>query len=388
MHWSDAAIILSSRKYGESSAVVRVLAREHGVFAGVVRSAGSKNNRGIVQSGNVVSSQWQARLSQQLGTFKLELLEAHAAHIMQDEAKLAALSSACTITEMALPERHPYPKLFSSLHEFLHTLTASDNWQQDYIKYEISLLAESGFGLDLSECAATGRTDDLIYVSPKSGRAVCREAGEPYRDKMLPLPGFLLSPLPEGGRVREGAKTKIVEYARQLRTNQTEAEKILWYQLRAHRFEGYGFRRQYPVDEKYIADFACLEKNLIIELDGGQHAEQIEYDNARTKFLAEKGYEVLRFWNNDVMENIEGVLTLISEHLKKSPSLTLPPSGRGDFLVPSPACGRGLQETLAGMQLTGYFLENWLLAPHGKKLPAARMRLQNILQELNATEIV
>lgn len=252
MHWSDAAIILSSRKYGESSAVVRVLAREHGVFAGVVRGANSKNNRGIIQSGNVVSSQWQARLSQQLGTFKLELLEAHAAHIMQDESKLAALSAACTITEIALPEHHPYPKLFSALHEFLHTLTASDNWQQDYIKYEVSLLAESGFGLDLSECAATGVTDDLIYVSPKSGRAVCREAGEPYKDKMLPLPNFLLpSPNPE----------------------------------------------------------------------------------SRTP-------------NHD--------------H----------------------------KETLAGMQLTGYFLENWLLAPHGKKLPAARMRLQNILQELNATEIV
>lgn len=244
MHWSDASIILSSRKYGESSAVVRVLAREHGVFAGVVRSANSKNNRGIVQSGNVVSSQWQARLSQQLGTFKLELLEAHAAHIMRDEAKLAVLSAACTTTEMALPERHPYPKLFSTMHEFLHTLTASDNWQQDYVKYEISLLAESGFGLDLSECAASGRSDDLIYVSPKSGRAVCREAGEPYRYKMLPLPKFLLSsPNPE--------------------------------------------------------------------------------------------------------------------------SLPLPPDHK---------------ETLAGMQLTGYFLENWLLAPHGKKLPAARMRLQNILQ--------
>ncbi len=246
MHWSDASIILSSRKYGESSAVVRVLAREHGVFAGVVRSANSKNNRGIVQAGNVVSSQWQARLSQQLGTFKLELLEAHAAHIMQDEAKLAALSSACTITEMALPERHPYPKLFSSLHEFLHTLTASNQWQQDYVKYELSVLAESGFGLDLSECAATGVTEDLIYVSPKSGRAACREAGEPYKDKLFSLPAFLLSsPNPE----------------------------------------------------------------------------------SRT---------------------------------------------------PNP----NHKEILAGMQLTGYFLEHSLLAPHGKKLPAARMRLQNILQDM------
>ncbi len=229
--------------------MVRVLVREHGVFAGVVRGANSKNNRGIIQSGNVVSSHWQARLSQQLGTFKLELLEAHAVHIMQDGAKLAALTSACAITELALPERHPYPKIFSALHEFLHILNSSENWEQDYIKYELSLLAESGFGLDLSECAATGVTSNLIYVSPKSGRAVCAQAGEPYKDKMQPLPEFLLgkeSHLPEGGRE---------------------------------------------------------------------------------------------------------------------------------------------QEVLAGMQLTGYFLEHSLLAPHGKKLPAARVRLENILQELNAAEV-
>ncbi len=244
MQWADAAIILSSRKYGESSAVVRVLAREHGVFAGVVRGANSKNNRGIIQAGNVVSANWQARLSNQLGSFKIELLEAHAAHIMQDSAKLAALSSACAIVETALPERHPYPKIFAAFHELLHSLTAispTHDWQHDYIKFELSLLAESGYGLDLSECAADGVTQDLIYVSPKSGRAVCNGCGEPYKDKLLPLPGFLT---------------------------------------------------------------------------GNSH-----------------------------------------DHLK---------------------------EILAGMELTGYFLENSLLAPHGSKMPPARLRLQNILKELNA----
>lgn len=208
MNWNDASIILSTRKYGENSALTRVLAREHGVFAGIVRGASSKNNRGIIQSGNVVSSQWQARLSQQLGSFKLELLEAHAAHIMQDAGKLCALTSACALTEMALPERHPYPKLFAALHALMHSLSASNDWLEDYINYEVALLAETGFGLDLSECAATGKTDDLIYVSPKSGRAVSREAGEPYKDKLLPLPSFLLpkSPLHVVGRAREGKK--------------------------------------------------------------------------------------------------------------------------------------------------------------------------------------
>ncbi len=192
MHWSDAAIILSARKYGESGAVLRVLAREHGLYAGVMRGANSKNNRGVVQAGNVVGAAWNARLSEQLGAFKLELLEAHAAHLMSDAGKLSALSSACSILELVLPERHPYPKLFAVFHEFLHTLIAKDDWWEDYVKLELEILSECGFGLDLSECAATGRTDELIFVSPKSGRAVCAQAGEPYKAKLLALPEFLL----------------------------------------------------------------------------------------------------------------------------------------------------------------------------------------------------
>jgi DNA repair protein RecO (recombination protein O) len=408
MQWADAAIILSARKYGESSAVVRVLTREHGLFAGVARGANSKNNRGIIQPGNVASANWQARLSAQLGSFKLELLEAHAAHIMQDAAKLASLTSACALVETALPERHPYPRLFSNFHEFLHILDSTENWQQDYVKFELSLLAESGFALDLSECAATGGTSDLIYVSPKSGRAVCRDAGEPYKQKMLPLPQFLLpnklplpnlppqagegkskSPLPAGGRVREGVN--LVQYARELRANQTEAETKLWHHLRAHRFDGYSFRSQYPIDEKYIADFVCLEKKLIIEVDGGQHAEQVEYDQMRSEFMEEKGFDIIRFWNNEVMENLEGVLTLIAEKLKTS-SPPLPRKREREQKNPPPTKAHSpepeayIKEILAGMRLTGYFLEHSLLAPHGKKLPAARLRLCQILKDIDASE--
>ena len=192
MQWTDAGILLSTRKFGETSAVVRVLAREHGVYGGVVRGAHSKINRGIIQPGNVVSASWNARLHEQLGTLKLELIEAHTVHIMAHPAKLAALTSACSLVEIAMPERHPYPKLFVALHAFLHHLQSED-WAEEYVKFELALLAESGFGLDLSECAATGVKEDLIYVSPKSGRAVSREAGEPYREKLLPLPAFLLA---------------------------------------------------------------------------------------------------------------------------------------------------------------------------------------------------
>jgi len=191
MHWNDTAIVLSARKHGETSAVVRVFAREHGVYAGVVRGAHSKANRGVIQPGNIVSATWQARLSEHLGSFKCELLEANAAHIMQDAARLAALTSACTVIESSLPERHPYARLYGIFHLFLNTLREDKNWPEEYVRLEMELLAEAGFGLDLTKCAATETTDDLIYVSLKSGRAVSRDAGEPYKEKLLALPKIL-----------------------------------------------------------------------------------------------------------------------------------------------------------------------------------------------------
>ena len=192
MHWTDTAIILSARKHGESSAVLRILSREHGVFGGVIRAIHSKANRGIIQPGNIISATWNARLSEQLGSLKCELLQANTAHIMQDPARLAALTSACVLLESSLPERHPYPRLYDIAESLFHTLAGTASWQEDYVHFEMELLADTGFGMDLSSCAATETTENLIYVSPKSARAVCREAGEPYRDKLLPLPEFLL----------------------------------------------------------------------------------------------------------------------------------------------------------------------------------------------------
>ena len=191
MQWTDTSILLSIRKYGENSALVRLLSREHGVYGGVVRGAHSKNNRGVLQPGNIVNATWNARLSEQLGAFKIELLEANAAHIMQDSARLNALSAACTIIESALPERHPYPNLYKIFQGFLNVLREDGSWWEAYVRLELAILAESGFGLDLSECAATGTMENLVYVSPKSGRAVSAQAGEPYRDRLLALPNFL-----------------------------------------------------------------------------------------------------------------------------------------------------------------------------------------------------
>lgn len=206
MHWNDSAIILSVKKHGETSAIVRALAHQHGVYAGVVKGASSKANRGILQPGNCVNIIWQARLSEHIGSFKAELLHAHAAHIMQDAQKLIALTSACAMIELSLPERHPYPRLYTLFDAFLHDLITHDAWLPAYVFLELDLLAEAGFGLDLSCCAATGVTDNLLYVSPKSGRAVSREAGEPYKDKLLRLPAFLL---PEGEKSGSGGPSDI-----------------------------------------------------------------------------------------------------------------------------------------------------------------------------------
>lgn len=192
MQWNDSAIILSVRKHGENSAVLRVLAQGHGVFAGVARGVHSKAMRGVIQPGNRVSALWQARLAEQLGTFGLELARANAARVMDDAGRLAALASACALMEAALPERHPYPRLYARMAAFLDGLEG-EGWQEDYVRLELAALAESGFGLDLSRCAGTGQTADLCYVSPRSGRAVSARAGAPYADKLLPLPAFLLS---------------------------------------------------------------------------------------------------------------------------------------------------------------------------------------------------
>jgi len=195
MEWNDTAIILSSRKYGENSALLRVFTRAHGVHAGIVRGANSKTNRGVLQAGNIVNAAWHARLPEQLGSLKLELLVPNAALCMAEPARLCALVSACTLVEATLPERHPYERLYRQMLLLLEALEHNPDWQQSYVHFELAILAECGFGLDLSRCAATGASEQLAYVSPKTGRAVSLNAGLPYHDRMLPLPAFLTGTL-------------------------------------------------------------------------------------------------------------------------------------------------------------------------------------------------
>ncbi len=191
MEWTDDAIILSSRRHGESSSITTVLSPQHGRYAGLVRGGSGKSKRGILQTGNHVRSLWRARLPEHLGTFTCELVTAHSAMVLSDPLRLMALSSACAVADTVLPEREPHASVYHGLQIFLKALGHDDDWPIIYVKWELGLLGELGFGLDFTECASTGSNDDLIYVSPKSGKAVSASAGEPYKSRLLPLPSFL-----------------------------------------------------------------------------------------------------------------------------------------------------------------------------------------------------
>lgn len=191
MQLTDEAIILSSSKYGENSGIVCALTENNGVYKGLVRGITGKTQRGIFQPGNIVELTWRARLSEHLGNFSAGLIHSGAVGIMDEPIKLAALSSLCATLEATLQERDPAQTIYAHFQQFLSQL-AADSWQKSYVMLELELLNQLGYGLDLSECAATGTTHELIYVSPKSGRAVSRSAGLPYCDKLLKLPDFLL----------------------------------------------------------------------------------------------------------------------------------------------------------------------------------------------------
>jgi len=190
MEWTDEAIVIGSRRHGETASVASVLTREHGRHAGLVRGGAGKRARGAIQPGNRLHVTWKARLSEQLGTFVWELQSADGTRWLRDARRLAAVAAACALTEAALPERESHPAAYAGLSELLVRLVGED-WPSDYARWELALLTELGYGLDLTRCAATGRNDDLAFVSPRTGRAVSLSAGEPYRDRLLAMPRFL-----------------------------------------------------------------------------------------------------------------------------------------------------------------------------------------------------
>ncbi|MCK6418311.1 MAG: DNA repair protein RecO [Alphaproteobacteria bacterium] len=191
--WEDQGIVLSVRPHGENGAVLRVLSEHHGLCAGYVRGAQSSKMRGTLEPGNGLALVWQSRTEGQLGSFSVELIDNPGAVLLGDALRLGALQSACALCDAALPEQEGHPGLFHGLRALL---TALDGpvWLQAYVIWEIALLKELGFALDLGRCAGGGRRDDLAYVSPKTGRAVSAEKGQAYQDRLLVLPQFLGGP--------------------------------------------------------------------------------------------------------------------------------------------------------------------------------------------------
>ncbi|HEV2334671.1 MAG TPA: DNA repair protein RecO [Stellaceae bacterium] len=194
MEWRDTGFVLAARRHGETSLIVELLTAEHGRHGGLVRGGQSPRRRALLQPGNSVAASWRGRLPEHLGMLDCELVEAHAARLLDLPDRLAALGAATSLLLTALPEREPHGDLYRSFAGLLQALGSGPFWAQSYVAWECELLAGLGFGLDLTRCAATGVSEDLAYVSPRSGRAVSREAGRPYHDKLLPLPDFLWRP--------------------------------------------------------------------------------------------------------------------------------------------------------------------------------------------------
>jgi len=190
MEWSGTGTILSVRRHGETSAIVELLTRDRGRHLGLVRGGRSRRMRPVLQQGNSIAVVWRARLSEHLGHFTVEPEKLRAATLMEDRVKLAALSSLCQMAGL-LPERDAHAELCDAFGLVLDALEEGNLWPALLVRWELGLLEELGFGLDLTQCAASGRRDNLIFVSTKSAKAVCADAGAPYRDRLLALPPFL-----------------------------------------------------------------------------------------------------------------------------------------------------------------------------------------------------
>jgi DNA repair protein RecO (recombination protein O) len=190
VEWEAAGIVIQTAPFGEGDALAAILTEDHGLYRGLARGGSSRARANIWQTGNLVEARWVARLSDQLGSLSAELVHPAAALAMQDQQRLAILTSACAIADGALPEREPQKAIFRGL---LHLIAhiANPGALAELVLWEAGLLARLGYGLDLSTCAVTGARDNLRYVSPKSGRAVSEEGAGLWRERLLPLPPFL-----------------------------------------------------------------------------------------------------------------------------------------------------------------------------------------------------
>ncbi|HEY8567311.1 MAG TPA: DNA repair protein RecO [Beijerinckiaceae bacterium] len=191
MQWSDEGLVLGLRRHGEAAAILEVMTRDHGRHNGLVHGGRSRRMQPVLQPGNTVHLTWRARLDEQLGTFTVEPGTERAARLLGSKLALYGLGTLSAHLRL-LPERDPHPGLYETATVLADHLDDPELAPALMVRFEMAVLNDLGVGLDLSACAATGSRTDLIYVSPKSGRAVSAGAGEPYKDRLLKLPGFLV----------------------------------------------------------------------------------------------------------------------------------------------------------------------------------------------------
>ena len=196
MQWTGEGLIIGVRRYGESSVIAEVMVERRGRHMGLIRGGRSTRHAAALQAGNSVQLTWRARLEEHLGTFALEVTEARAARLIADRTRLYAAQLLCDHLRL-LPERDPHDRLLGLVIRLLDA-TGTEELGVALARFELVLLEELGFGLDLATCAVTGADTDLTHVSPKSGRAVSRSAAAPYADRLFSLPGFLIGDEPAG----------------------------------------------------------------------------------------------------------------------------------------------------------------------------------------------
>lgn len=196
IEWQDEGILLSARAHGERDVLTSLLTFEHGRHAGLVIAGTSRRLSPMLQPGNRLEVAWKARLEGHLGRFAVEPRRLFASLLLEDALRLAASGAACALVEAALPEREPHAAIYAALLTLMEHLAANPGWPESFVRFELLLLTELGYGLDLSVCAVTGGTEELVYVSPKTGKAVSREGAGEWADRLLPLPGFLIGAAP------------------------------------------------------------------------------------------------------------------------------------------------------------------------------------------------
>jgi DNA repair protein RecO (recombination protein O) len=196
MEWHDEGIVLSARPHGETDAILSALTFEHGRHLGLVKGGIGRRARPLLQPGNRLQLAWKARLAEHLGLYALEPLQLLGSRLIDDPLRLAALASATALLELSLAEREPHPRLYAGLLKLLEAMLADPRWLETYIRFELLLLQDLGFALDLETCAVTGAAEDLAYVSPRTGRAVSRAAAGELAPRLLKLPPFLRGDVP------------------------------------------------------------------------------------------------------------------------------------------------------------------------------------------------